>query len=523
MNYYLVDSRNAFDKIDISSSDTSKRIIYHYAFSGFQTSDYLFNKPAYSPEVGAEILHFILNWYRTPDGKDLSISNGVSWGNILSCSLLQNTPYLYKEFCHLSQLEDLETLHISSSEHIYLKKLIKNMFGEKVIEYQSSRNSLMDLYIQRSLPLPRSHWSFSPLGFLTNRFKPCHGQTIVFKDSSLDDYYKSRKDCFFINTRDLDRSIYYQYFLNEKESRNKIPKWFYDPNFYEENFIRYCNDNKFKPDFAFLKFLSNFCAEFAQDQTNFYLHWISYYTQIFDKFSPRNAHFPGERADVFLIGAEIAKSMGIDITLIWDGIAFTREIAFMKNSQGKWLFDQYIVFENEGRNVLLSQGIDPSRILVPNQPHPMLYQSERTDEPIYDVIIFSWVSLEYNPYCFQDQMPLLLKELLLNLKTMGLKVAIKMKSSILESFYKEFLSEDDLEGVDILHGPSIEQMKKGSLIITGMSTAIAEAEFLKKKTVIYEPYENGYCDSYMKERWLASGIICRTLEQTLDKVKLARL
>ena len=199
MKIFLADSPNAIEVFNSSSKYKDFKLIYHNCFKGYDPTNYIFEPKKIPPETGKTFFDFYLNWYRDDKRHDFSKFAGISWGNILSCSMMQSGSYLFKEFTHLSHLEPSE-ICIASSEHEYFKFLVQKMFPGKVSFYTSTRESLNDLYIQRKLILPRKHWTFGPLS-LFNLFKH-QKNTLVFKEGTVTDYYKD-DHYFFINTKDI--------------------------------------------------------------------------------------------------------------------------------------------------------------------------------------------------------------------------------------------------------------------------------------------------------------------------------
>lgn len=436
-----------------------------------------------------------LGWFKDDKGNDVSLHDSISWGNILACGLIQAIAYSYREYTFLKNLQ-ADTLRISNKEDTYFVTVAKHVFNEKLELYDGKQDKLIiDTTIKRNLQFPRTNWKFwllSKISFLNTMFKSTFN--LVIADGTVIDYYKEKEDYLFLNTRFFSKSVYYNYKRNRDLVKTITPDWILDKNFYLKNLTEYNLRNGCPFENNYLNILSEIFVLHAQRNLEQIQDWICYYKNLFHKFKPAEAHFPGEKIEFYCAGAEVANAMGIKTSLLWDGISALEDSLFFRKPNNQWLFDKYITFDDLSYRALLRSGVPATDTIKENVQHPMIQKiSERQETTIYDVVFFFWIPYEYNPFCFPDLLPSIFEETIQELKKKNLKIAVKFKNEFIKNFYAPAISKDTFKGIDVFTGSPSEVMPHSKIVITGISTAIFEAMALGKKVFIFEPPENGYC------------------------------
>lgn len=520
LNY---DSNSVVQFEKLSSQRPELVFLSHYFYSGIDCSTYIHNLSSDQNVNIKDFVDFSTTW-NFSDGKDNSIVNNFSWGPVISCSLLFLAPYVFKEYQALKSVGEIDELWISNSELNEFKLICRLLLKDKVNFYDPNdqkREIINNLYIRRSLPPPPNDIRLKLLEAL-QVFTFRKVDSLSINEGSLISFLEKKPELRILNSRKLDKSFYCNFSQKYRSIANSfIPVWLLDESFYIKEFK---NSEIFKNSLInepYINLLSSLLVDHLKNLLPQIVDWLAYYLKLFEKSKLRNFYFPGERVEFYTVGICLANSMNIQTTYMHDGFCPVNKMFYFYQKDGVHsLFDNLVLFKNDDLDFLSDPPVAPQNKFISKDVHPMLNKAilKKENDVIHDVIIFIPISIEYNPYCFPDKIPFIMRNLCLELLKLNLNVAIKFKGEKIKKLCFDFYK--DLEGVSIYSSEtSTSCISKSRLLITGTSTAIWEAQVLHTECIIFEPKENGFDTETYANSFIKKHGVLTEIEQVITAVK----
>lgn len=524
MKYFLADTKeslNVFNEYKLN--DSQLVLLNHYAYPGFDESCYIFANSKYSQNKIDNILNFSTDWYHDTNGADVTLHNGFSWGAIIGCSMLLYLPYLYREYLTFKDLS-VDIIWISENEALEFKQLMQFLFSDKIKTYKTIPAEiprLVDLYTKRSLPLPRSDFKLSILASIKKILLKKKPISLFVTEGSLLSYFDKQRNIFYLNTKLFKKSVYQNAPKTYSDAVLYIPPWLTDYTFYQTHFLSHSKYKSLDIDSRFLSFFSIALTKLIEKQQQKYLSWMSFYLQLFKNYTIKEVIFPGERIEFLSIGIEIAKLNNAKTIHITDGFAFGKRVLYFYYNSFKSLFNSSIVFNQESLSTLTINNPKLDEIVLENKLHPMLKKAnfDNQDEKPFDIIIFAPISLEYSLSCLPDYGPVSLDLLVKKTSLLDMKIAIKFKNEKIINYYKDFFTDPIYQKIPFLTCPSLEALNMTRVIITGVSTTIAEAEVSGIPCFVYEAIESGYTKDFLSDEFNSRRKFYFELETLLVDLK----
>lgn len=271
------------------------------------------------------------------------------------------------------------------------------------------------------------------------------------------------------------------------------------------------------------KLVINYIKHIFKVNRKKYEYTLNMFEQVFSDLKPQLFVVPSDKYDPYAIGLQVAKKHGIKTMLLVDGYYASKPEN--TDEYGKYLFDYYAAFGEAARADFKLFGINNSEII--NMPAILLgnYFDPMPDEERYQVIVMTWIPNHENPNVNLNYPAKYLIETIELLISMGYKnIAVKMKSGR-ERQYVERIAA--LFGASIKIGIICGLFKDvaglSDTFIGGVSSAITEIGFLKKKYYIYEPEENGNDFSIESAPNMFQKLnIARTIDELSDNLTSGR-
>ncbi|MBC7427481.1 MAG: hypothetical protein H7336_02645 [Bacteriovorax sp.] len=501
MEYFLADTKESLTLFDTFKLEHPQlQLLNHYAYPNFDHDRYIFNSNNFNQYEIENIINFSSDWYHSKCG-DVTLYNGFSWGPTLGSNMLLQLPFLYKEYIAFKKLR-FNIIWISSNESLEFKKLMEYFYKDKVRFYQvATCPRLIDLYSKRSLQMPRKDFRFSFLALIKKILLFKHPVTLFLAEGSLLSYFDKKEDVYYLNTKNIKKGIYQNAPSSYTASLKFIPPWLTDSQFYHKHFFRHNTEAQLNIDPDFLTFFAISTSQSIADKKTTLSAWISFYISLLENYSIKEIVFAGERIEYLSLGIEVANIYKAKKIHIIDGVAYGKRILYFYNKNFKSIFNFSITFNPESYATLSKNNPVLDKIILEEQPHPMLLKTPAVKKSVYDVIVFAPISLEYSISSLPDYSPITLDLLIKKLTAAGLKVAIKFKNVNIMQYYKDFLTDEIYQDIPSLTCTPSEAFSFTKAIVTGVSTTIAEAEAHKTPCFVYEAYGSGYFKDFLSEEF----------------------
>lgn len=469
---------------------------------------YLFPRSSSSAEIIEALYHFVENWHRDKSGNDLTMTHGVSHGQMIAQSLRVSLCNIYKNYMALQGiLCELDVLYVSENESPGLL-LVASSFGEKIKFYDSGvQKNYKNFYSATSYrtrydgaPAIFPHWLSGIARFFQKFFLgKTRKKTLAIDDWTYRNSLSKNKCALVINSLLPWRS----YYLKKPK---KIPSFFSDSLDAElldvARFQEILGRHRFCFDSAILSLFSReIQATIATTYENFNFSYACL-RELLSYYKPKCVVIPGPLYYPYVIMLYLCKIKGIKTYKAIDGyfIILQSNDLLLDNRSKEKMFDYFFAYGGATRDLFLKNSIDADRIKLISPPilsHIVRYKVKIK----YDVVILIPQYNPHNPNSRPDQVVLYLSDVVETIiQAKGsVKIAVKVKGSqdIINTI-KEMDIAGSLTEVDFICGKMSECLGQSNTYVgQGNTSVIAELCHAGKDYYIYHPVELGIPDTWL--------------------------
>lgn len=257
--------------------------------------------------------------------------------------------------------------------------------------------------------------------------------------------------------------------------------------------------------------------------------WIAYYQrqicELFDTYKPARIELPAELFEPYTVALMIANQRSIPATLMLDGHDISgMNVPVLRNEFDSELrFSRFVVFSQDQESTAKKLGINQSMLIRRESLFWRRYKNPENCYREYGFLIMTAIPNHYNPAAnIESSKENLRLALGVALQHTDKRIGIKVKDLRIEgTFVQEVVTELEAENcVDILAGTFSEHVYKAEFVIGGISTAAAESMMASTPYLIFEPMENGYSDEFLlTSTTLSSASIARDKSSLIQMVQ----
>jgi hypothetical protein len=472
-------------------------------------------------DVYKEISEIAINWYRDENGIDMYHNEGVSLGQLISCSAVIFFASIYREYFYFKDNYNVdEPIAYNEQEHpirlLVARRLSNNFRIDNSVpasgEILDRKHGKIPAYRKASNFISCMQYPIIP--FLKNRKLYLSDWTYSMLENNND-----KKD-IFINSKNILKGAYLRYSENYIKSAEK-----YFPNSLDVNKIKNSLISRSKMVSIFLPddLISLFCDYimlYYKQNRAYFISVFAIYEELIVRYKPHSVVFPGELYEPYVLIRSICKLRKVKTILMIDGFPlFVYYPHFKDEYNNNYCFDQFVSFGMGMHNDFLTKKIAQEQIIKTKWPVFDRYDYIESNLGVYDCIIMTWIPLNTNPIASIDRQNKIFENVLALVKTKGYsKIAVKIKGAIEKKYVLPLLKNE--QNIDILEGPLYKHLKKAKMIIGGLSSAIAEARYCDIPYYIYEPYQNGYPDSLLfNSSVISRDLVARNIDELDNNIK----
>lgn len=460
-------------------------------------------------------------WFYDVHGRDITVRNGVSIGEILAPVLWQGFASIYRNYKLYDQRIDKKRIYvvpfdsgrIANWTAEKLGVLVKN--SERIYTYSSDeslhkKEHLPINYLSgffRFLQIPfRKHLvnrilvigsrSSRGLGLNDSDYLHLFGKSLFNGAAPI---LKSRYRDFANSTFPSDMNIYGidALFFNKARSQST--------NYQSELASIFC-------DYAKMVYVE-------MRESLVLCH--AYYCDLLDHYKPSMCILPSDSFCNFIIIYQLCKIRKITSVALNDGHPALTVWPQSKYLDAKdWLCDYVVAFGRNHAIELENKGFETIKIIPIN---PFFNFKKSFSLVKYDVIVLSWFTNALSSDSKPESTATTLRSALqLAIEMNFRKVAVKIKSDLEIEYISQLLGEFE-EQIEVLRGSLIENAGKGKLLIGGISSAINEANFANVPYYVFDPLDNGYGENWIKDSSVFNANnLARTKDQLRDNILAGR-
>ena len=478
---------------------------------------------------------FCHNWYRDVAGMDLTLLDGISYGQALTGCLKIAVASVVRDHLALTQIKNDAT-------QIVLPANCPQIFGEvartvfQKVEICKTDNNLSDgAWLEERIL--RDYLSFK-VKYIPKVFIRCVrvGQKILFPSTRHVDrlvfgdwtnlgikhdnvntlwtnHYRNIRSCAFISEpkkRDLER-------LKSSIRYNEV---------YGDINIGEVLDRHSTEISATLRLaISNVVRRILEINAP----WIAYYQlqicELFDSCKPSSIELPAELFEPFAVALMIANQRSIATTLMLDGHDSSGlNVPVLRNkSKSDLRFSRFVVFSQDQANMAKQLGINESMLIRRESLFWRKYGDNENQLKKYGFMIMTAIPNHYNPVAnIESPKETLRLALDVALQNTDMRIGIKLKDPEIEDKFVQKVISDLAanDRVDVLVGTFSEHVRKAEFVIGGISTAVAESMMASVPYLIFEPVSNGYSDEFLfNSTTLSTASIARDKASLIQMVQ----
>jgi hypothetical protein len=488
---------------------------------------------SYSEEL---IVYLADNWYRASDGSDQVEVDGFSVPQVLTGSIRIGLAMQTREYEAVEHwCSQLSKIHVSNSENDFIKRALDN--HRTMVEYYDPPNDnepfsrwLEERKLRDYLALNR-YWTRPALlrgiYFLQRcLFKKTREiGKIIFSDWT-DTYQMSGQKCLWTNNKDLRKSA--MIFT----SRSSLIKSTQKVNLQIVSFTNgvWISNVLKRENFSVSDQLADLLAQYLDDCVSKNKSCIILYhaqiTMLFKNYNVKSIQIPAELFEPYVVAMQLAKVMGFQCTLSVDGHDPTgRSLPTLRMPDNKsYLLDRFVVQSEALYSSALQAGFTDNQIVRTNSKLLSLQQVQLEKNTRFDAIVMTWIPNHQNPNARIDSPSTTLESSLKLLSELFVgKIAVKVKDFSRESDYVCYVINNLglSERVEVITGRFHDHINSTSIIVGGISSAIAECKIHDVPYIIYEPIENGYGEMYFEGNYLLKrSRIARTVAELESLIAL---
>ncbi len=468
---------------------------------------------------------FCHNWYRDADGQDLTLVDGISYGQALTGSLKVAVASVVRDHHALNTIKnDGFQIVLPRQCPQILHEVARAIFEDVDIcecDNEVSDGAWLEERILRdylSFKIPYVSRIFirwmraaQQIIFPSTR-KP---NRLVFGDwtnlgieyenvpTLWTNYYRNIRKCAFVcqpSRREIERF----------STSPRYSQVFEDVNFED---VLYRHPKATSANFRFA--LTTVVRRVLKVNTP----WIAYYHSqmngLFNSYQPASIELPAELFEPYSVALMVANQRLVPATLMLDGHDSSgANVPVLRNQTNSVLrFSKFVVFSQDQIDTAQNLRINDSMFVKRESPFLRRYKKIENLSQEYGVIIMTWLPQQYNPVAnIESPKETLRAALEVALQHTGKRIGIKVKDERLEGSYVRKVISDlaAVDRVDILVGAFAEHVQKTDFVIGGISTAVAESMMAGVPYLIFEPIDNGYSDEFL------------STSQTLSLANIAR-
>jgi hypothetical protein len=476
---------------------------------------YLYDLTIDITKTPSDLEFLSLDWYRNDKGLDVFSKDLISFAPAITRRVFSSFANDYKNYYAIKKLlHDYDLVYLSRLAELSFIRTAK-VFENRVKWYEvdnkyeypdtsSPERTVINNPSQKFIIFTRIAY------VIQNLFvKFIRKNILVFDDWTYREQFANRDDCLISNYHLPWKGFYFPYGRDiMPESKLIFPKRILSSSFTNEFIKDKLNKEHFSWDQDLVEL---FLLTVYRVYTESYVvlrQTYSVYSELLSHYRPNTVVFPGETYFSYIIGAQIAKTLGIKTVMAIDGYQVLKARAtFHYNYNNKFfLFDKYVTFGRSHMKLYKKhQNIPFNQVVVAQTP--LINQLIRDNDVNYkyDVIVMAYNPHQTNPNARWDQRYKITMEAVQEIFTLGLNsVAIKIKDGVnrdkeIQRYKDCFMDSDTLNCPDIIIGEFNQYLSQTNIIVGQISSALFEASCAKVPYIVYEPYENGVMDYSLKE------------------------
>jgi len=540
-NAIVVSSKSAFFNLQMDTSNSDIYADNHPLFAELNETKnnvlYLYEKDIYqNKKIDIRNLwSFFHSWYRSDNGSDKTVINGISIGQCLNRRAFFSFTADIKNFYALKKLScNYQTIYVDDKCSQSIKRLSK-IFN--ITWYKSMGNVSFESTPERGNYY--DHPSIHPLSNIARiiqfpfRFFLKRKKILYFRDWTSISLAKKRTDTLVENSLNFFKGFYFKY--NKKAFErysNVFPEEFdyFSISFESLKALSIKTDNNFDDDL-----IKHFIRTIETDyQTNRkrYMRTLSIYDELFSYYKPRKIILSGENEFHNIICYNLARARGIVSYLLIDGYQSMENgfNLFRDENNKKFVFEKYIAQGLADRDLMISLGMSETDIVSISPPIIELYKEQRNKNLELDksIMIMEYLPNFTNPLSSFDAGFEIEVEIIVNLIKLGYDdFCIKVKkgrwptNKTEEKYYKriKFFTEAVVK-VRIVDEFLYDHINSALFCIGQISTANIEAIWNDVPYYIYEPYENGHDDLFFNSSKIySSESVSKNIEELTTNIQ----
>lgn len=465
--------------------------------------------------------NFKSNWFKDKNNKDYTFfEKKFSIGNVSKEYITRDLFTFFRNYYLYLQLKkNYHKVWISSKEADCFKKFANK--SKKIFFYYNSKNNYLDFVERDTLTwfdynLIKIKNYFHVFRFLQNIFKFfLSNKSLIFNDPTLKNFFK-KKNLLILNSINIFKSFY---FIKPKVTKKSLPKKF--RKIIKENLL------KFDLPHDFVNVFAEHIHRKLKKHLNLFNTYYSMINETINFYQPKTIIIPSLKTFQSLLAQYACINKNVNVILATDGsnLGLYNDIPFNKKflTQNKISIMAYSLEEQK----YFKKFINSKNIKL--TPLPLHQYFKRDLKKKYDLIVldYYWNFNNNSIFSKRDHSYKILLDILKTVeKTDKKKIAIKLKTSSSNSDYKDFLKRNIFKNfpklkIDFIEGNFFEALNYSNIFIGGISTAVIETIYAKKKFIIYSPIETGYSDSFVNKHsiYIKSHQIVRNLNQLQHELK----
>jgi len=437
--------------------------------------------------------NLIFNWFRDSKGIDRSIENGISIGNLISCSSVIFFNQIHRHYKSFNnEFNRNGFIDLSAKDHP-LRLMVAKKIDHNFITNNSSviyddffplTREFKNVYEKKNVSQLLSILQLPFLNFLKRPEK------LYLNDWTYENLKNKSKNKIFLNSKNIFNGAYTSLNINKIESLNLLPKTL-DKTFLSNGL--YSVNSKLNNPFSneLIEIFIEYTEFYYSKNIDFFNETILVYDELINRYKPKKIVFPGELFEPFVIIKALCDKKGVLTEFMLDGFSLFPTYPILNNKANEiYDYNKLIAFSKSNKNHFISKGIDQEKIDIIKWPVFKSYDDNLNNKKLYDWIIMTWVPNETSPSYSKSFINILEEVLLLLIKLNYTKFAVKIKSAVEKKYVERILKNNNIKA-DILQGLSIMHLKKGKNIIGGISSAVAEACYCNIPYYIYERNDLG--------------------------------
>ena len=452
-----------------------------------------------------QIMHLAFNWHRDDKGRDIYSENGVSIGQILSCSAVIAFSTLYREYYALKSQVRRDASLVIPADATRLQKKVAQKLSSNVIlsaprDIKSSAVLLSDERFLRQI-LGKNRFG-TILGWIQNLlfgFFFLRNRQLFIADWTFTNLALRQKRSILLNAKSVFRGAYLPSGRKYTAEAEKI----FRPNWLEQlsshNLVSMLKARGIEWDSPLLEL----CVDYLKENylTNRAILVANYacLRALLEKYKPSALILPGEIYEPFMVAIQIAKQLGITSKFMPDGYSCLSMAPYTRNeNDSDFLFDNYFAFGKANAEHFLMRGVQSQKIEIITPPLMDWHQKQSVTRT-YDAMIMTWMPYHINPNCDTLSPAATLRSVFRVLKALRIsKIAVKVKSKAEIEYVKLILTEEEIEA-EILTGLFYLHVQKAKMVIGGISTGVIETYIHEIPYILFEPLENGFSDEIINQ------------------------